>query len=179
MADLHLTATPAIMDPPVEIGATRLAAVEFEGVHTMVLRPDDPGALAEDFQRHVAPLPAIGQSGTTPAGDRVLRPTRERAYLIGPSPDTSRAATLFSLDQSGFWAAIELSGPGARAVLERSWRPDLGDGSFATGSVTRSSIGQIPTILARIDGQTYLLLAPRSYARSLFHNLATSLSWVL
>jgi len=179
MADFHLTPTPAIPDRPVEAGSTRLAPVEVAGIHTIVLPPNNPPRLEEEFEKHVGPLPQIGRSSDAPDGALVLRPTRERAYLVGPGRSARPAATFYGLDQTGFWAAIELTGPGARQVLERNWRPDPGDGAFPKGAVTRSSIAQVPIILARRCAQTYLLLAPRSYAQSVFHTLAVSMRWVL
>lgn len=178
MADYRLTPTPAIAAAPVEIGGTRLAPRDPEGVQTLVLRPDDPAALAVGFEAALGTLPAIGRSGPTRAGAMLLRPSRERAVLIGRCPAPAPAPSFYSLDQTGFWAMIALEGDGARAVLERHWRPDLGDESLPPGAVAQSSLSGVSVILFRETSQGFRILAPRSYAAWLFDELATSLRWV-
>lgn len=179
MAEFHLAAAPALAADPVEVANTRLAVARLASLITLVLRPGDPAALAAELDARGLALPEIGASEATAAGDRLLRPTRERAYLLGPVPDTGPAATFYALDQTGFWLVLSLTGPGARPVLERGWKPDLAGAAFPVGAVTRSTIGQVPVTLSRREAQGYLLMAPRSYGAALWHELETSLRLAL
>jgi len=170
MAEFRLAPAPAIARPPVEVGGTCLAECAPQAVTTLVLPPGNAAA--------AAPLPTIGRSTSTANGP-LLRPSRERAYLLGPAAGFSAADSVHSLDQTGFWSCLALTGPGARAVLERVWRPDLGDAAFPPGAVARSALSQIPVILWRDGAASYRLMAPRSYAESLFQELEAALARVL
>lgn len=91
-----------------------------------------------------------------------------------PAPTPS----FYAIDQTGFWAMITVEGDGTRAVLERHWRPDLGDAAFPPGAVAQSSLSGVSATLFRETPQGFLILAPRSYAAWLFDELATTLRWV-
>lgn len=179
MPEYRLTASPAITGSAVAIGDTRLAPVELPGVHTLVLRTGAPDRLGSEFKGAVGDLPDIGRSTQTRSGDFVLRPSLERAYLIGEAPDFAQNDMFYAVDQTSFWATITLTGPGALPILERCWKPALSDAAFPVGAVTRSSISQIATILHRTAPETYLLMAPRSYGDALFQELARAMRWVL
>ncbi|GGD28252.1 hypothetical protein [Sinisalibacter lacisalsi] len=178
MAEYRLTPTPAIAAAPVEIGGTRLAPRAPEAVQTLVLRTQDPAALAAAIEAALGPLPAIGQSALTRAGAVLLRPSRERGLLIGRCPALTLTPNFHAVDQTGFWAMIALEGESARSVLERHWRPDLGDTRFPPGAVAQSSLSGVAVTLFRESAQGFGILAPRSYAAWLFDELATTLLWV-
>lgn len=178
MADFPLTPTPAITAAPVETGGTRLAARQAEGVQALVLRADDPAALATEIEAAFGPLPEIGYSAAIRSGGVLLRPSRERAMLIGRGPAPAPSSSFHRLDQTGFWAMVSLEGSGARSVLERHWKPDLGDAAFPPGAVAQSSLSNVSATLFRETENGFLILAPRSFAAWLFDELATTLRWV-
>jgi hypothetical protein len=178
VAEHRLAPSPAITAAPLEIGETRLAPRPSVGVHMLVLSAGDPAALAAEIEAAFGPLPAIGRSARTRSGAMLLRPSRERGLCIGSGLAPSPATGFHSLDQTGFWAMISLQGSGARAVLERHWRPDLGDVAFPQGAVAQSSLSGVSATLFREAANSYLILVPRSYAAWLFDDLATTLHWV-
>jgi len=178
VADHRLTPSPAIAAAPVEIGGTRLVPREPKGVQTLVLRPGDPAALAAGIDAALGPLPMIGRSGSTRSGAVLLRPSRERGLLIGDCPMPTPTPSFHAIDQTGFWAMIALEGDGARAMLERHWRPDLDDAAFPPGAVAQSGLSGVPVTLFHETAEDYLILVPRSCAAWLFEDLATTLRWV-
>lgn len=70
-------------------------------------------------------------------------------------------------DQSGGYAILRLSGPGARTVLQRGAPIDLHPQAFAPGSAAVTVIAHIGAILRQLDeAPTYEVAVFRSYAAS-------------
>jgi heterotetrameric sarcosine oxidase gamma subunit len=66
----------------------------------------------------------------------------DQAFLIGaPAPDLTGLAAV--TDQSGGWAALQLQGPGAEAVLMRLFPLDLRARAFAPGHAARAPLGHM------------------------------------
>ena len=69
-------------------------------------------------------------------------------------------------DQSDGWAALELSGEGARDVLARLTAVDLRDGVFPVGTTARCQLVHMSMSLTRVDAARWLILVFRSMAGS-------------
>ena len=79
-------------------------------------------------------------------------------------------------DQSDSWVALRLSGPKALTVLERICPLDLSPGSFVPGSVARTVMEHLSTIVLREHLENFFFMSPRSSARSFLHALETSIA---
>jgi sarcosine oxidase subunit gamma len=68
-------------------------------------------------------------------------------------------------DQSGGYAILRLSGPGARTVLQRGAPIDLHPSAFGPGSTAVTVVAHIGVVLRQIDeAPTYEVAVFRSYA---------------
>ncbi|RMF34136.1 MAG: sarcosine oxidase subunit gamma [Alphaproteobacteria bacterium] len=122
-------------------------------------------------------LPADGSSATGPAGRLVW--AGRRAWLlfaeVAPEGLAERLSGLAAVtDLSDGYAGLSLSGENARAVLARLCPLDLAGESFADGAAARSLIGHIGVHLIR-NGEAFEILALRSYASSLLHDVTTAM----
>ncbi len=81
----------------------------------------------------------------------------------------------FYTDQSDNWCALRLSGIEVIPALERICPLDLHDSRFPVGSVGRTVIEHLHTVIHRENGQQYLLLSTSSSAQSFLHAIETSL----
>lgn len=81
-------------------------------------------------------------------------------------------ATAALTDQGDSWARLQLTGPWTRAVLEKLCALDLHPDAFPPGATARTTMEHISAIvMAPGDGDTFVLLTPRSSARSFLANL--------
>lgn len=75
-------------------------------------------------------------------------------------------------DQGDSWARLQLTGSWTRAVLEKLCPLDLHPSAFPPGAAARTTMEHIGAIvMAPGDGETFVLLTPRSSARSFLANL--------
>lgn len=130
-----------------------------------------------------AELPDPGRSTASADGD---------VKILGLSPDQffviSTAATMptgnlvsgalagngYVSDQSDNWVALRLEGPLVLPALERICPLDLDPAVFAVGSVARTVMEHIGSIIHREGPERFLLLSASSFAHSFLHAVATS-----
>lgn len=75
-------------------------------------------------------------------------------------------------DQSDSWARLHVAGAWTRSVLEKLCPLDLHPGAFPAGSTARTTMEHIGAVIMLLgDGETFVLLTPRSSARSFLANL--------
>ena len=138
-------------------------------------------ALAEGLG---AVRPATGDS--TP-GDRhaarILGMQPDQLFILFEPPDPDRAAgtvaaalgsAAYITDQSDSWAMLTIAGPGVRAALERICPLDLADDIFPAGRVARTVMEYLAVIVLRDGADSFLLMSPRSSARSFLHAVELS-----
>ena len=78
-------------------------------------------------------------------------------------------------DQSDSWVMLRLSGPEVLTVLERICPLDLSPDIFEPGSVARTAMEHLSTIILRERLENFFFMSPRSSARSFLHVLETSI----
>ena len=89
------------------------------------------------------------------------------------------SAPAYYTDQSDTWAMIRVSGNRSRDVLERICPIDLSPEVFSVGSVSRTVMEHIGTIIFRDGDDSYVLLTMRSFGRSMLHAIEVSAENVL
>ena len=89
------------------------------------------------------------------------------------------SAPAYYTDQSDTWAMIRVSGNRSREVLERICPIDLSPEVFSVGSVSRTVMEHIGTIIFRDGDDSYVLLTMRSFGRSMLHAIEVSAENVL
>ena len=126
--------------------------------------------------------PGPGRSVRANGGARLLSIQPGQYFLLFQGDDRRPAeavsqkigATAHVTDQSDGWAMLALSGPNAPAIMERLCMLDLHEDRFPVGAVSRTVMEHHGVILLREAGDTYLMLSPRSYARSFLHAVETA-----
>ncbi len=152
MADVPRFERP-IGEATVDLPGVRIT--DESGRPTWRVWGDDPDvalgrcyAVGESIVMAVAPGERIVIGDTPPAGDGV--------------------------DLTHVRAALRLSGPAARRVLEHVCGLDLGDAMTPDGAAARTLVAGVATERARLDQDgeaSYLLLMSRSFARSVHERL--------
>ncbi|WEX85901.1 sarcosine oxidase subunit gamma [Sinorhizobium garamanticum] len=153
--------------------------------------PRPPGAnhLAIGYRQAVAMVLAVAGEGDSV--ERLLSSATEFAvrfsapgeWLVVSENDTPeglqrRLDALCSgqahiVDQSEARVLFRLSGPSTRRILAKGIGLDLHPKAFATGASANALCGHIAVNLARTGEDAFELIAPRSFAESLFDDLMT------
>ena len=142
-------------------------------------------ALAEGFG---ASRPSTGDSAPGDRlGARILGMQPDQLFILFEAPDPDRAAETVSAalgpaayvtDQSDSWAMLRIQGRGVRAALERLCMLDLDDAAFPEGRVARTVMEHLAVIILRDGADSFLLMSPRSSARSFLHAVEQSVATV-
>lgn len=127
-------------------------------------------------------------TGASVAGDRygarLLGMQPDQLFILFDAPDPDRAAetvadalgpAAYVTDQSDSWAMLRIAGAGVRAALERICMLDLDAAAFPEGRVARTVMEHLAVIILRDGADSFLLLSPRSSARSFLHAVEVSI----
>ena len=182
MAEFRLAPRPALGRLHEEIGATTLTEVDGARLTTVSIPLDGHEAMDAAVEDHFGcALPTPGNSALSKTtGARILRLGHDRLMLLQLPEAAAALPDLpgYGVDQSDYWAMVELAGPLCIASLERTCRLDLDISAFAQDAFARTPMEGVSTILLRLEPARFLLMAPRSYAQSFAHTLITSLTYV-
>ena len=139
--------------------------------------------LAEGFG---AGRPETGSSAAgNKFGARVLGMQPDQMFILFEPPDPDRpaetaAAALggagYVTDQTDSWAMLRIAGTGVRAALERICMLDLDGAAFPEGRVARTVMEHLAVIILRDGADSFLLMSPRSSARSFLHAVELSVA---
>lgn len=127
--------------------------------------------------RHGADLPAPNRSSGTD-GQRVIWFARGQVLLVGPAPDAKLAQHAAVTDQSDAWAVVTLQGARAEDVLARLVPVDLRLAGFAPGHTVRTLLNHMMVSITRIESDRFQIMAFRSMARTLVHDLGSAMEAV-
>jgi sarcosine oxidase, subunit gamma len=134
-----------------------------------------PGSAAAEALAAVAgvPLPAgHGQVTGAADGTAVLWQGPDEFLLVAPEGvsiaddlvgalrDAPGAVVVLSANRT----TLELSGPSARAVLEKGCHLDLHPRSFASGAAVSATLGPVPVLLWKTAEQTWRIMPRASFA---------------
>ncbi len=190
MPEFSLTAVPALGGYDRDHHGIRLRELTDLAIVSVALAlapaPDGGTAGAEKAVGTAfgTTLPPVGRTVMSQvAGARLARLARDQllVFFTNPSPDAEPviAARLprdtCTTDQSDVWVGLEISGPGARAALERICPLDLHPAVFATGDAARTMMEHLGVLILRIGPDTFMLLSARSSVGSFLHALEVSI----
>ncbi|MCW9042227.1 MAG: sarcosine oxidase subunit gamma [Pseudopelagicola sp.] len=163
---------------PIEIGAARLSEVEMTRLTSLAPKPGQEAAFSKALKAaHGMALPAPNRA-TGKAGARALWFGKGQGMLIGPEPEAGLAAHAALTDQSDAWAMVRLEGAAAEDVLARLVPVDLRQSVFKRGHTARTMLQHMAVSITRISGEAFLILAFRSMAGTLVHDLETAMKGV-
>ncbi|NCO85586.1 MAG: sarcosine oxidase subunit gamma [Rhodobacterales bacterium] len=113
-----------------------------------------------------APNRALAKGGV-----RIVWAGQGRALLIGAPVPQGLAGLAALTDQADGMVVVSLAGAAAEAVLARLVPIDLRAATFKAGHVARTLLGHMQVGIARSDAQAFEVMAMRSMARTLVHEL--------
>ena len=155
---------------PRHVGAIGLSEVLIDPIFVIAPFTGKADAVSAALEAAVGlRLPAPGASGR--AGDvRVLWAGQDLTLLMGaPPPDLAGLAAV--TDQSDAWAIVAVEGAPVIDVLARLVPIDLREAAFAEGAVARTMLGHLTVGICRTGPQSFEIMAMRSMAATLVHDL--------
>ncbi len=171
MADLIAT-SPAQGHLPLARGSVTLTEAELAPITSVAPfrgREAEVSAALEAAMR--AGLPAPNRT-TGKAGARAVSTGPGEALVLGVAVAPEGAAVT---DQSDAWVHLALEGAGARDVLARLTSVDLREGVFKRGHAARTLLFHVPVTLIRAGKDRWEILAPRSMAKTVLHDLSEAM----
>ena len=163
---------------PVEIGSCRLSEVEIQPLAVLSAFKGQEGALAKAMETaHGIAVPQPGD--VLEAGDaRAIWFGLGQIMLMGVTPDEKLARYAAVTDQSDAWAMVRLEGDAVEDVLARLVGIDLRENGLHSPYTWRTYLVHMNVSLSRIAPKTYLILAFRSMAHTLVHDITTAMEGV-
>ena len=128
-------------------------------------------------------IPNMGQSSTSADNTICLWRMQQNQVFVYFTYDKDDAeayikakfqASAYYTDQSDTWAMISISGAKSRQALERICPLNLAHNVFSVGSVTRTNMEHIGSIIFHNSENSFIILVMRSFAKSMLHALEVS-----
>lgn len=184
---LTLTATSPLGGYSEDIGDLRLEEVTGKALVSAAVPLGKDAAFAKALVKAFeASRPATGSMTTgKKAGQRLLGLQPDQIFIlfdedsshVGRADAMARDAlgdAAYVTDQSDSWAMLHLSGASVRMALERICPLDLSDTAFPDGKVARTVMEHLSVIILRDGPDSFLLMSPRSSAKSFLHAVEVS-----
>ena len=165
MARLFAEGALAGLGLPLTLGGATLSAAGFGPAAGVAPFRGREAAVAA-----VLPLPEPGRVAAW-NGAAVLWAGEGRWLLLGaPAPEGLDGLAAVT-DQTDAQACVRVEGPSARACLSRLVPLDLRDAAFPQGGAARTLLNHVSVTLLRVGRDAYEVMAPRSMAETLVHEL--------
>ena len=185
-ADLaqYMTSPAAAMASAIAEAANEEVAIRELPFRTMISLRAAPGSAAATAIAEAAGIALPTTVGEVAGDDRgegaaILWIGPDEQLLVAPAEHAGGRVALSSalkealgeepgqvVDLSANRTILELSGPKARAVLEKSVAVDLHDRAFEVGTAVATLAGSFPILLWRTDVETWRTLPRASFAHS-------------
>ncbi len=185
MLDFKLTSAPPLAGYDQEFDGVHLNAPADLAIVSFALPLGQDAAAKKAIKAaYGVALPEVGHTISTKDGAILLvRLSLDQGFVLfaHPTPDAEPHVSrllkgaVYTTDQTDVWAALGLSGPRSRTVLERICPIDLHPGAFAEGAAARTSMEHLGTLIIRTNADTFLLLSASSSAKSFLHAVETSI----
>lgn len=161
---------------PKEIGTVTLSESLFEAITSVAPFGGQDKAVSDALKAQMgAAMPGPNRT-TGKAKSRAVWSGRDQVLVLGPSLEPIPGAAM--TDQTDAWACVELDGAAARDVLARLVPIDLRDGIFKRGHAARTQLMHMNIVLMRIGADRYGIMAFRSMAGTLVHDLESAMEAV-
>lgn len=131
-------------------------------------------------------IPNVGESFVGKDGVRAMGFSVDQFMLLWDHPPHSGVPTVqeklgetgYYVEQTNNWVFLELSGPLARAALERVCAVDTHPYKFPVDRAERTSMEHMSAVLCRTGDDTFLIMSASSTAGSFLHAIETSIHYV-
>lgn len=177
MADL-MAKSPCEGLLPVTHGGVTLSEVEMTHLTSVAAFKGQDKELSSAMKAaHGMAFPSINRA-TGKDGARAVWFGQGQAMLVGPKADAALGAHGAMTDQSDAWAIVRLEGAGAEDVLARLVPLDLRQSGFKRGHTARSQLQHMMVSITRVGDNAFQIMAFRSMAKTLVHDLETAMQGV-
>ena len=164
-----LARTPCEGLLPVTIGKAMLSETDPGAITSIAPFKGQADAVSDALKARIgAGFPKPGRS-TGKQGARVVWSGLDQAFVLGPMLAAIPGAAM--TDQSDAWACVTLEGAAARDVLARVTSLDIRPSVFKQGHAARTELAHMSVILIRTGAERYEIMAFRSMAKTLVHDL--------
>ncbi len=177
MADL-MAKSPCDGLLPVSHGDVTLSEVAMTPLTSLAAFKGQDKALSAALKKaHGMAVPGVNRA-TGKEGARAVWFGQGQVMLIGPEPASALAKHAAMTDQSDAWALVRLEGAKAEEVLARLVPVDLRQSAFKRGHSTRTQLQHMMVSITRTGDTAFLIMAFRSMAKTLVHDLETAMQGV-
>lgn len=177
MAEL-IAKSPCAGRLPLEAGTVAVTEVLPEAMTLMAAYNGQEAAFSDALkQAHGMAAPAANRA-TGRAAARAVWFGRGQVMLIGTQAQVALADHAALADQSDAWAAVRIAGEDVEAVLARLVPVDLRRGVFKRGHTARTVLGHMMVSVTRVGDDAFMILAFRSMAETLVHELEIAMKGV-
>ena len=186
MADFTLKALPVLDGFDHDFDGTRLRELTEMAAVAVSVPKGGEAALGKKMKSAFGGgIPAMGESYAG-AGGRVMAFAGDQfMVLFDHAPHSGVPVIAEKLGETGYyveqtnnWVFLELSGPLARAALERICAVNTDPTKFPVDRAERTSMEHMGAILCRTGEDTFLIMSASSTAGSFLHALETSVKFV-
>ena len=128
-------------------------------------------------------LPKVGQSLASPLDNAVfMGMAQDQIFVLFDHSDDKPVEVVskhlkdsaYLTDQSDSYVMLRVSGVNSRLVLERICPIDLAPAAFPVGSLARTIMEHLGTVIVHEKEDTFLLMSARSSAKSFLEAVETS-----
>lgn len=186
MAEITLTATPALAGTDIRIGDGRIRSRDDLAIVSVAVPLGGGDALTGALKRAYG-LAMPEPTRSSEAKDmRAIRTAPDQLMLIFPhqAPDanarvrTDLEGAAYATDQTDVWAVLELAGAAVLPALERLCPLDLSAAAFPDDAFARTVMEHMGAMILRLAPDRFLLLCASSSAGSFLHAIETSFHYV-
>ena len=185
MSDLMLTRQSPLSELEFDFGEVAVA----ELVSRAIVSIATPYGGGENLSKAVASslkteIPAIGKSTTSNINSAFLLGIQQGQMFLLFDYSGNNAVNYLPIeirdagyltDQSDSWVMISIFGPKARTALQQTCSVDLHSSNFYERAVIRTVMANLSTIIVCEGENTFLVMSPRSSAKSFIKVLETSI----
>lgn len=161
---------------PKTIGGVTLSEIVFDAITSVAPLGGQETAVSDALKAQMGAAFPKPNRTTGTAKKRAVFSGRGQALVLGPKLDPIAGAAM--TDQTDAWACVVLEGEAARDVLARLVPIDLRPDVFKTGHAARTLLMHLNVVLMRTGADRYGIMAFRSMAKTLVHDLETAMEAV-
>ena len=131
------------------------------------------------------PLPDVGSSCYSEnAKRRILRMQQDQLFVLFEFDGDDAVVDVkeklgnvgYFTDQSDSWGMLMISGVECQRALSRICMLDLDENVFDVGSASRTIMEHVGAIILRNSSDSFILLSPRSSAKSFLHAVESAIN---
>ncbi len=160
---------------PITIGTLTVKEIIPEVITSLAPLKGQEAALSKSLKaKHGIALPQANEM--TRDGAVMAVWGGSHVYLMGAAPDASVSAVASLTDQTDAWSVVSVAGPDIEALFARLTSVDGRLAQFPVGRSIRTQLKHMNVILVRTETEEFTVMAFRSMAKTLVHDLSEAMT---